>query len=263
MFGIIPKALWSKQVEVDQANRIPLAMSCFLVQSAGRRILVETGAGTKSKYDPKEQEIFKFADHWILDSLNAAGVDGEQIDVVVLTHLHFDHAGGGTMLDGRGGYQPTFPNARYVIQRGEWDDAVSGYAVMTGTYREENLAPLERTGVLHLIEGEAEIAPGVRVLPMPGHTRHQQGVWFTSADQRVLLPADLMPTAAHVGERYNMAYDLMPYENMRNKRRLLAEARTESFTLLLGQDPHSVHWRVEADQKGCPTLAPADEPCFL
>lgn len=260
MFGIIPKALWSKRVQVDEANRIPLAMSCFLVESAGRRMLVETGAGAKAKYDAKEQEIFKFADHWVLDSLAAAGVDPGQIDHVILTHLHFDHAGGGTMPDGRGGYRPTFPNARYVVQRGEWHDAVNQYAVMTGTYRDQNLAPLERAGVLDLIEGEAEIAPGVRLLPMPGHTRHQQAVLFGGPEQRVLLPADLMPTSAHVGERYNMAYDLFPYENMRNKRRLLEEARAGGMTLLLGQDPNRVHWRLGADEKGRPALTPFEQP---
>lgn len=257
MFGIIPRPLWSRLVDVDDQNRIPLAMTCSLVESAGNRILVETGAGSVLKYAEKERGIFRFADHWIADSLASAGVERESIDIVVLTHLHFDHAGGGTMPDGKGGFVPTFPNARYVVQRGEWDDAVGGHAVMTGTYRKENLEPLEQAGVLSFADGEAEIAPGVSVTPMPGHTRHQQGVVFESGGQRVVLPADLMPTSAHVGLRYNMAYDLLPVENMRNKQRLLDDAHERRDTLLLGQDPRHTAWTVDRDARGRFSLDPA------
>ena len=141
MFGIIPKPIWSKLTEVDEANRIPLAMTCLLLETGGKRILVETGGGARTKYNPKEQGFFKFSPHWLLDSLHAVGLERTAIDYVILTHLHFDHAGGGTMPDGRGGFQPTFPNARYIVQRGEWEDAVGGHAVMSATYRPENLAP--------------------------------------------------------------------------------------------------------------------------
>ncbi|MCZ6682694.1 MAG: MBL fold metallo-hydrolase [Planctomycetota bacterium] len=257
MFGIIPKPLWSKKVEADDANRIPLSMTCFLLESGGKRVLVETGSGTIGKYDEKERDIFRFADYWIEDSLHAVGVEPASIDFVILTHLHFDHAGGGTKPDGKGNYVPTFPNARYVVQRGEWEDAVSGHAVMTGTYREENLAPLERAGVLSLVSGDAEIVPGVSVTPLPGHTRWQQGVKFESADRRAILPADLMPTSAHVGLRYNMAYDLLPHENMTNKGRLLQESVEKEVTLLLGQDPFNTSWNVRRRDRDRFTLESA------
>lgn len=258
MFGIIPKPLWSKLVEVDDANRVPLAMTCFLVESGGKRVLVESGAGGRSKYDPKEQDIFKFADHSIVDSLEAAGIERESIDYLILTHLHFDHSGGGTSADGRGGFQVTFPNARYIVAKGEWEDAVKGYAVMTGTYREENLAPLEHAGVLSLVDGKAEIVPGIHVKPLPGHTRHQQGVFFENSGDRVVLPADLMPTSAHAGLRYNMAYDLLPYENMRNKEGLLRDATKTGWKLFLGQDPRCVHWEVAINERGRYSLSPLD-----
>lgn len=257
MFGIIPKPLWSRQVEVDASNRIPLATSCLYVESGGRRILIETGSGHSSKYDPKELGFFSFSSHWLADSLTAAGIDRGSIDYVILTHLHFDHAGGGTMPDGKGGFVPTFPRAKYVVQRGEWEDAVSGHAVMTGTYRRENLAPLEAGGVLSFVEGEAEVAPGIFVRPFQGHTRHQQGVVFESGGHRAILPADLMPTSAHAGLRYNMAYDLMPYENMVNKERLLTETADSRTTLLLGQDPHTAQWKVEKGEKGRISLSRA------
>lgn len=250
MFGIIPKPMWSRLVECDEANRIPLATSCFYLETSGKRILIETGSGPQSKFDQKEVGFFQFGPHWLLDSLAAAGIERESIDYVILTHLHFDHAGGGTMPDGKGGYAPTFPRAKYIVQRGEWDDAVGGYAVMTGTYRPENLAPLEAAGVLALVEGESEIVPGLRVRKFPGHTRHQQGVVFESGEEKLILPADLMPTSAHVGLRFNMAYDLLPYENMLNKERLLSEATGSNARLLLGQDPSNACWRIERDPKG-------------
>ena len=256
MFGIIPKPMWAKLTEVDEQNRIPLAMTCLLVETGGKRIIVETGAGAASKYGEKERGFFRFAEHWLLDSLQAAGVERESVDYVIATHLHFDHAGGGTMPDGRGGYVPTFPRAKYVAQRGEWEDAVEGYAVMSATYRKENLAPLEEAGLLSLVDGEAEIVPGIRVLPLAGHTRHQQGVIIEGGEAVAVQPGDMIPTAAHAGIRYNMAYDLLPYENMRNKGRLLEEALRGGWRLLLGQDPVSVIWRAHSDGHGGVSLAP-------
>ena len=300
MFGIIPKPMWARGATVDEANRIPLAMTCTLVESGGKRILVETGAGAASKYSDKEQGFFRFGNYTIVDSLAAIGLEPDAIDIVILTHLHFDHAGGGTTLDGKGGHRTTFPRAKYIIQRGEWDDALSGHVVMTGTYRPENLAPLEAAGVLSFVSGEAEIAPGIAVRPMVGHTRHQQGVVFYAGaknplddasaripscthalqesfpaptptaknqtwegippeagerkDSRTsgggeshcaILPGDMIPTAAHLGLRHNMAYDLLPYENMVNKAGLLREIARTGATLLIGQDPGCPAWRVE------------------
>jgi glyoxylase-like metal-dependent hydrolase (beta-lactamase superfamily II) len=258
MFGIIPKPLWSKLVEVDDANRIPLGMTCCLVETAGQRVLIETGAGNRAKYSEREQGFFRLGEHWILDSLEAIGVARESVDIVITTHLHFDHAGGGTMPDGRGGHEATFPKARYVVQRGEWDDATCGHAVMTATYRKENLAPLEAAGVLSFVDGDAEIVPGVSVIRLPGHTRSQQGVVIESAGQRAVQPGDMLPTAAHVGLPYNMAYDLLPYENVQNKRRLLTDASDGGWILLLGQDPSQVAWRVLRGDGGRFELAPRD-----
>lgn len=256
MFGIIPKPIWSKRIQVDEANRIPLATTCLYMETQGKRVLVETGVGHFSKFDEKEQGFFSFSQHWLLDSLQAIGVERESIDFVILTHLHFDHAGGGTIADGKGGFAPTFPRAKYVVQQGEWEDAVNGHAVMTGTYRQENLAPLEEGGVLSFVRGDAEILPGIRVKPLPGHTRHQQAVYLTSGGVSITQPADLMPTSAHAGLRFNMAYDLLPFENMVNKGQLLKQAALEKNLLVLGQDPTQALWRVESDSKGNPAVVP-------
>jgi glyoxylase-like metal-dependent hydrolase (beta-lactamase superfamily II) len=257
MFGIIPKPLWSKLVKVDDANRIPLATTCLLVETGGKRILIETGCGQAEKFDEKERGIFSFSSFWIGDALAAVGIERESIDIVLLTHLHFDHAGGGTVSDGRSGYEVAFPRAKYIVQRGEWEDAIGGHAVMTGTYRKENLAPLKAAGVLSLVNGDAEIAPGIRVRPLAGHTRHQQGIVFSSGGQTLIHPADLMPTSAHVGLRYNMAYDLMPYENMLNKGELLKDAQRTGNRLILGQDPNHAIWQIEESGGGRYRLKPA------
>ncbi|MFH1418532.1 MAG: MBL fold metallo-hydrolase [Planctomycetota bacterium] len=250
MFGVIPKPVWSKLVEVDESNRIPLAMTCALVETGGKRILIETGAGEPLGYGERERGFFRFRDHWVLDSLEAAGVERGSIDYVILTHLHFDHAGGVTMADGHGGHVPTFPNARYIVQRGEWEDAVNGHAVMRTTYRTENLAPLEEADVLSLADGRAEIVPGISVTPMPGHTRYHQGVVIESGEQRIVQPGDLLPTAAHVGTRYNMGYDLLQHENMEQKGRLLETACEAGSLLLLGQDPTDAIRRIEKGSRG-------------
>ena len=259
MFGIIPKPVWSKLTDVDDLNRIPLSTTCLLVETGGRRILIETGSGAASKFHEKEVGFFRLGDHWILDSLQAIDIERESIDLVILTHLHFDHVGGSTMADGNGKFVPTFPNAKYVVQRGEWEDAVSGYGVMSGTYRPENLQPLEAAAVLSPVDGQAEIAPGISVKQLAGHTRHQQGVILQSGGRQIVQPADLLPTAAHVGARYNMAYDLLPVTNMHNKKRLLADSEVGKWPLLLGQDPHNALWRVIRDEKGRQKLEPAQE----
>ena len=256
MFGIIPKPLWSRLASADDQNRIDLAMTCLLIETAGRRILVETGCG--DKFNDKERAIWSISDHWLLDSLRAGGIEPESIDTVILTHLHFDHAGGSTRHDADGNLRPTFPRARYVVQRGEWEDYKSGHFVMTATYRAENLEPLVEAGLLDLVDGDAEIAPGVAVRKFPGHTRHQQGVILQGGGLTAVQPADLMPTSAHLGLPYNMAYDLLPYENMQNKRRLIEEAAAGGWLMLLAQDPKQLAYSISRNERGAYALKPLE-----
>lgn len=250
MFGIIPKPLWSRTTPADEQNRIQLACNCVLVEwhgEGGRRALIEVGHGPK--YGEKEQRIFAIdpAD-WILPNLRAAGVEPETISDVIVSHLHFDHAGGLTQeRDGR--LFATFPDARVHVQRQEYDDARANFGIMTTTYRDENFAPIAGDDRWGLVAGEAEIVPGVRPLLTPGHTRGHHSLVISARDAKLIFVGDVMPTAAHAGAPYNMAYDLAPVENRASKQRLLEFAVEEDALLVLGHEPATPLVRASAERE--------------
>lgn len=223
MFGLVPKALWNRTCPADEHNRIALACNCLLVEWPGgsdRRVLIETGHGPK--YAEKEQRIFALdPQDWVLPRLQAAGIDPTTITDVVVTHLHFDHAGGLTHpVDDQ--VRPTFPRARVHVQRHELADARRNFGVMTATYREENFHPLDAADAWHLLDGETEIVPGVRPRLTPGHTRGHHSIVVAGRDRTLVYGGDLLPTRHHVGAAYNMSYDLYPLENRASKQKLLA-----------------------------------------
>jgi glyoxylase-like metal-dependent hydrolase (beta-lactamase superfamily II) len=221
MFGLIPKALWARSYPADEQNRIQLACNCLLVEweDHNDRLIIETGHGPK--YSEKEQRIYAIDPaRWLRPSLLELGIDPAQITDVVLSHLHFDHAGGLTFEhDGR--LVPTFPSARVHVQRQEYDDAQAGFGIMTTTYRAENLTPIDERGAWRWLEGEAEIVPDVRSLPTPGHTRGHHAIVVEGRARCLVYSGDLMPTRHHVGAPYNMAYDLYPIDNRASKGALL------------------------------------------
>lgn len=222
MFGLIPKPLWSRSYPCDEQNRILLACNCLLVQwpRSDRRLIIETGHGPK--YAEKEQRIFALDPaNWLRPNLLAAGVDPASITDVVVSHLHFDHAGGLT-YEQDGQLVPTFPRAAVHAQRHEYEDARAGFGIMTATYRPENYEPIDAAGAWHLLDGAAEILPGVRSRPTPGHTRGHHSIEVTGTRRSLVFSGDLMPTRHHVGAPYNMAYDLFPLDNRASKRELLA-----------------------------------------
>jgi glyoxylase-like metal-dependent hydrolase (beta-lactamase superfamily II) len=221
MFGLIPKALWSRVCPADDQNRIQLACNCLLVRwpGRGRCAIIETGHGPK--YAEKEQRIFAIDPaRWLLPGLRAHGVDPAAITDVIVSHLHFDHAGGLTHeQDGR--LVPTFPKARVHVQRAELEDARAKLGIMTATYREENLAPLDQADAWRVLDGAGEIVPGIRALPTPGHTRGHHSIVIAGRERTLVFGGDLMPTRHHLGAPYNMAYDLHPLENRASKQKVL------------------------------------------
>ncbi len=229
MFGVVPKVLWQQGDPADAENRILLGLNCLLVDGPGYRLLVDTGVGDK--------EGDAFADMFALereqnlfDALAAVDVRPESVTHVVNTHLHFDHCGGNTRLDDDGQAVPAFPSARYVVQKGEWKDAVRPHERSRSSYLARNFLPIREAGLLDLVEGEVEIMPGVTLLPTPGHTPHHQSLLIDLAEgRRLFYPADLIPTSSHLPLPWIMSYDLEPLRTLESKRAVMARAREENW----------------------------------
>lgn len=236
MHGVVPKTIWNRMVSCDELNRCEYATNCLLVERGGRRILIETGNG--DKFPVREKEIYGIEhDESVVTNLAALGVEPASIDYVVMTHLHFDHSGGTTRRTASGGLEPVFPRARHVIQRGEFEDACHPHERNRASYRAENFAPLREAGLVELVEGEHEFAPGAWVLPTPGHTAHHQSVLIDDGHgHKVLFFGDVVPTSVHLRLPFIMAYDLDVVRTLETKRALLERAVSERWLVVFGHD---------------------------
>ena len=245
MFGVVPRVVWEKSDPPDEKNRVALGLNVALVESGGKRILVDTGMG--DKWGEKESRIYRLdRSTTLLGSLRALGVSPEDVDVVVNTHLHFDHAGGNTRhVDGK--TVPTFPRARYVVQMGEWEDATHPHERSRASYRDENFVPLAEGRQLETVQGEVEVAPGVRVVPVGGHTAYHQMVVVEGGGKTLAIPTDLLPTASHLPLPFVTGYDLFPVGTLQAKRRLLERAARERWDLLFYHDPRVPLGRVRRE----------------
>jgi glyoxylase-like metal-dependent hydrolase (beta-lactamase superfamily II) len=230
MFGVVPKPLWEKRIAPDERNRIQLCMNCVLVRTGGITILVETGAG--DKLDAKRRDIYAIGEGpRLLDRLAAHGVKPDHVDIVINTHLHFDHCGWNTrIVDGRA--VPTFPNARYVVQLGELEHAKRPNERDQASYMSDNFLPIEAAGQWMLLEGDREIVPGVEVIRVPGHNADMQCVRLSGGGKSAFCFVDLVPTTAHVPFPWIMGYDLYPMQTLENKKRWIPEiALTEALAI--------------------------------
>lgn len=248
MFGIVPKTLWQKLRTPDEDNRIQMATNCLLIRTPQYLILVDTGYGTKMT--DKERAIYGMSGVSLIDALASHGLNPDDVDIVILSHLHFDHAGGATVTDLEGQMYPAFPRARYFVQQGEWDDAVSGFATMTATYNLENFTPLMDAGALTLVEGNRDICEGVGVAVTGGHTRYHQMITATSDGETVVYAGDILPTYSHARGPYNMAYDLFPHETMLQKLQLLEQAASQGWIIVLDHDPLATAGRIVQEKPG-------------
>jgi glyoxylase-like metal-dependent hydrolase (beta-lactamase superfamily II) len=257
MFGVVPKPLWEKRIPADERNRIPLALRCLLVETPDALVLVDNGVGNKE--DAKFREIYGVENDGsptrLEDALRDAGFAPEDVDVVIDTHLHFDHAGGNTYRDADGAIRLSFPRARYVVQEGEWEWAHSRNERVRASYLPHNFDPVHEAGRFELVSGDREVVPGVRVVHTPGHTPHHQSVLLASEGEVACYLADLVPTAAHLPLPWIMGYDVEPLVTLETKRRLLGRAREEGWLLIFEHDP-AVPWgRLDPAQER-PTLVP-------
>ena len=235
MFGVVPKPLWEKRAPADDRNRITMAMRPLLVKGE-RLMIIDAGAG--EKMDPKLQDIYGFDRSERLDvSLAAAGVRPEDVEIVLATHLHFDHAGGFTRRGASSAIVAAFPNARYIVNAGEWEDATHPHERNRASYFAENYVPLREAGVVDFITGDREIMPGVRVRRTGGHTRWHQIVYLESEGRTAVFAADLMPTTAHVDVPWIMGYDLYPMDTLEFKRAFAREAVENEYIIFFEHDP--------------------------
>lgn len=248
MFGVVPRAMWSRKAEPDEQNRILLETWCPLVRSAQHLVLIDSGYGDKAP-EKTRQNFSMESGHPLLRNLAAIGVHPDEITHVILTHLHFDHAGGCTQLDAAGKALPVFRNARHVVQQAEWDDATARKPELAGAYFEQDFLPLRESGVLDLVESDTRVVPEISVELTGGHTRGQQIVHLGSEPSHAVFLADLCPFTAHMPTMWSMAYDQFPLEQRRAKPRVLGRAADENAIVLFDHDPKVKAARIVRDAK--------------
>jgi glyoxylase-like metal-dependent hydrolase (beta-lactamase superfamily II) len=235
MFGVVPKVLWEKKSPPDEKNRIRMRANSLLVRAANKTIVVETGNGTQ--WDPKLRAIYAIQDgDPLLDSLAKAGVQPGQVDLVINTHLHFDHAGGNTRL-ANGRVVPTFPRAWYIVQRGELEHAMNPTERDRASYFPENIQAVSNEERWELLEGDQEILPGISVARIPGHNADIQAVKITGGGKTLAFVADLLPTRHHIPLPWIMAYDLYPLQTLETKRLWVRRIVEEGWIVVFGHDP--------------------------
>ncbi len=235
MFGVVPKPLWERRAPADDRNRITLGLRPLLVRGE-RTMIVDAGIG--GKMDAKSESIYAIdRARTLSDGLAESGLDAAGIEIVLATHLHFDHAGGFTERGPSGALRPAFPRARYVIHRAEWGDATHPHERNRASYLAENFVPLLDAGVVDFLEADAVVMPGVRVVRTGGHTMHHQIVFVESGGRTAVFAADLVPTAAHIDEPWIMGYDLYPMDTLAFKRTFIREAIDREYLIFFEHDP--------------------------
>ncbi|MGH7552197.1 MAG: MBL fold metallo-hydrolase, partial [Longimicrobiales bacterium] len=236
MFGVVPKPLWERRIRPDERNRIPLALRCLLVETPDALVLIDNGAGNKES--EKFIEIYGIENAaaprmdgrhptQLEDALETLGFATNDIDIMIDTHLHFDHAGGNTFRDADGQIRLSFEKAKYYVQKGEWDFAHLHNERIQASYPRHNFDLVAEMRRFVFVKGETEVVPGIRLLPTPGHTPYHQSVVIESAGSTACFLADVVPTTAHLPPPWIMGYDVEPLVTLESKRQLLGRARRE------------------------------------
>lgn len=252
-FGVIPKIMWSRKMSADDQNRVTSGLNSLLVRTGKQTVLVETGIGNKLS-----DRMIKFYGQpaQLLTNLAAAGIAPDDIDIVINSHLHFDHCGWNTIRNKTGKIVPTFPRAKYYAPEGEWQYARNPSERDSISFISDNYDPLVATGRMTLLKGGEEIVPGIRVQTFRGHTAHMLGIVVQSpgATPRGLSTAcyisDLIPTSAHIDLTWGMGFDLYPLDTVASKKEYYARAIPENWLTVFTHDPKTPWARIERDELG-------------
>jgi glyoxylase-like metal-dependent hydrolase (beta-lactamase superfamily II) len=246
-FGVIPKVMWSRKLEADESNRVTSGLNSLLVRTGKQTVLVETGMGNKLS-----QRMAKFYGQpaQLLDNLAAGGIAPDDIDIVINSHLHFDHCGWNTVRDQNGKFVATFPRAKYYAPEGEWQYARHPSERDGISFISENYDPLVATGQMTLLKGGEEIVPGISVKTFPGHTAHMQAVMVRSQGLTACYISDLIPTSAHIDLAWGMGFDLYPLQTIASKKNYYAQSVPEKWLTVFTHDAKTPWAYVEKDELG-------------
>lgn len=237
MFGIVPKVLWSKHYSTDKKNRVTIVMTCMLVvvKDKDKKILIDTGIG--NKFDRKYVKIYKINKKLdLVKMLKQINISPEDINIVINTHLHFDHCGYNTVYDNKK-LKPLFSKAKYIVQKKEWEYALAPDERSKPSYLEENFIPLQENKQVELIDGDVEIEKGIKIIFTNGHSIGHQSVLIDNGKKKVFFTGDLIPTAFNVKINYTSGFDLFPLDLMKKKKELLEQAQQEGWSLVFAHDP--------------------------
>ena len=246
-FGVVPKIMWSRKMEADEKNYVTAGLNSLLIRTGDQTVLVETGMGNKLS-----ERMVKFYAQpaRLIDNLAEGGVAPEDIDIVINSHLHFDHCGWNTVRDANGKIVPTFPRAKYYAPEGEWQYSRKPSERDAISYIPDNYDPLVASGQMTLLKGGEEIAPGISVKIFPGHTAHMQAIIVESQGKTACYISDLMPTSAHIDLTWGMSFDLYPLDTIESKKRYYAKAIPEKWLTVFTHDPKTPWAYIEKDALG-------------
>ena len=230
LYGVAPKVAWNRYSPADKRNRVKLGLNCLVVRTGGKNILVDTGAG--KKHPLSRRNMYAMKSGALLSGLRAHGLGADDIHLVVLTHLHFDHAGGSTRRSQTDRPVPTFPKASYLVQKVDWLEATNTTERTADSYIEEDFIPLEESRQIEYLDGDTEILPGVWLRVTGGHTGGHQALFVESGDRPAAFLGDVMPTAHHLPTSFATAWDSRPADTVEWKRRFLVQAEKDRRLLV-------------------------------
>lgn len=250
MFGVVPKNLWHKTNPADEQNRIEMCTRALLLVSAEKKILIDTGIGYKLSEKVNKIYDVDFSEFTLEKSLEDLSITKNEITDVILTHLHFDHAGGNTEFNENNEPVPAFPNAVYHVQKKQYEWALNPTERDRASFFPENYKPLENHKVLNLIDGERKFDECISLMPVNGHTSHMQLVKISDGENSLIYLADLIPTAGHIPAPYIMGYDLFPLTTLEEKHKYLAEISDTETLIFFEHDPHNLCGKTGKNDRG-------------